>query len=212
MDSKRTGALRWWLGAAVAAGLGVAALLDLRAPPSITTGAAPEPERVPAPLAPPRIAAPAARDPEPPPEAVRRAAAPAAEARSSPAQTPLREAWKTALAGSQSNAPTARIVPGVTRTAGGTIVDPPYQQLAEQAQLTSDQLDALGMALRDERARIGALRAEPLTSAELRAQSDAIRRQTETRLENVLDAKQFAALRVLRQHLENPPATPIRGR
>jgi Spy/CpxP family protein refolding chaperone len=132
-----------------------------------------------------------------------------AEARAAAEQsTPRMNAWRDAFAGKRNNAasPVTVAQPEFGKGGGageGARVGPRLQHLAERANLTPAQVDTLAAALHDERAQIAVLRQQrqdgTLTHEQARAQIDAIRSQTDSQLENVLNAEQQAAFSEMRQ-------------
>jgi hypothetical protein len=200
-----TSTRRTWplvLGAVVVAvGLAGISLSDLRRAPAAPIEAAPSVSAAPLAGAPHVV-------PEPPSddarmlERARRKAMRKDEARADGQQpTSMMNAWKDAFAGK----PPASTAPRDEHAqADGPQVTPRLRRLAERVNLTPEQLDALALALSDERTQIATLReqrqAGTLTHDQTRAQIDLLRERTNAKVAHVLDAEQLAAFSELRDH------------
>jgi hypothetical protein len=135
-------------------------------------------------------------------ERARRKAMRNAEVRADGQQpTSVMNAWKDAFAGK----PPANTAPRDDHAhADAPHVAPRLRRLAERVNLTPEQLDALALALGDERTQIATLREQrqegTLTHEQTRAQIDALRERTDAKVAHVLDAEQLAAFSEMRDH------------
>jgi hypothetical protein len=211
--SNDTSTRRLWLAAAaltvVAIGLAAVALSDMRR--AVPAGAGSASTRA---AGAPIASATAHAEPQAPvqdPHALERARRKAmrnADARAATAQaTPRMNAWSDAFAGKRDTvAPPVTVAQPAFGKGGageGAHVGPRLQHLAERANLTPTQVDTLAAALQDERAQVAVLRQQrqdgTLTREQARAQIDAIRSQTDSQLQHVLNAEQQAAFSEMRE-------------